>query len=201
MKIDWHRFARYLFGLSFLKAHNLKNAEAQLMQNFLEYQKLLHTPRQPGPPEGGMDSEIQREDALFSGLLSGISLSLLLEINCRVEESIRILQEINEYLDCFSEGGNGDDQKPTVGFFVVVDKLSFLVKLILAKFHKRLGNLDVYMAYLKSYKGTEDISLNNLKHYKLGVQYYKGTEIKKAIYHLEKVRFKGHNSEPVVVKA
>jgi tetratricopeptide (TPR) repeat protein len=34
-----------LFGLSFLKAHNLKNAEAQLMQNFLEYQKLLHTPR------------------------------------------------------------------------------------------------------------------------------------------------------------
>ena len=121
---------------------------------------------------------------------------MIFEINGFADDSLKILHDINDYLDKILAALTEKTQIRDI-----YDKMSFVTKLSLAKYNKRKGNIELYIAHLKSYIESDKIEFNNMKHHKLGVEYYKNQELKKATRHFEQVKFDGKESNPIVTKS
>lgn len=181
-------FIKYQIGLTLFRSKNLKSAEKILTQNYIEFKDQLEAEEN--------DTTKLKNNTILSGLVSGVTISMIFEINGFTDDSLKILHDINDYLNKILQALI--EKTPTRDIY---DRMSFVTKLSQAKFNKRIGNDDLYLAHLKSYIETDKMDLNNMKHYKLGVEYFKNQDLKKAAKHFEQVKFDGKESNPLVTKS
>ena len=176
-----NRFVKQLFGLVHFRANHLPKAMTILKKNYQDFKELNNL-------------KVLGNDAQLSGIMSGVIMSQILEINGKLDEGLVILTQLNKFIDeLISDSQEIQDFSKNL-----LDKINYLLKSIIAQFHKINGDSEMYLIYLNAYQETDNTKLNNLKHYKLGREYQKQRDINKAIENFEQVKLDAGKDDKIV---